>query len=242
MHIVQWRYQIIECSMSEIVQKGRSSKLASIWEVRLAWVFRAIIAVTAVVHVFQGEILYVLVCLLALVLVATPPLLARSQRANIPVELELMVLWWLVADMALGRVASLYETSSWFDKALHFTNPMMLGMLAFLTIYALHLTGRLRISPLLMGVVIALLTLGFGALWEIVEYLSDAGVGRGAQGSPVMSPLDDTMWDLILDGTGGALGALLGASYVRYSRRSCRRVAGFVELVGGQLEVCQPQE
>lgn len=75
--------------------------------------------------------------------------------------------------------------------------------------------------------------LGIGALWEIAEYLTDLVFREGAQGSPGMAPLDDTMWDLILDGSGGLLGALLGSPYRRWSRRSACRIQAFAEVVPG---------
>lgn len=192
---------------------------------------RTAIAATAVGHIIQGEYMYTLICVLALGLVAAPPLLARTSRANVPIELELAVLWWMVADMTLGRLGALYDTSAWFDKALHFGNSVVLGTLAFLFVYALHMTGRLRTSTFVQGLLILLVALGFGAFWEIVEYVVDQFFARGAQGSPIMAPLDDTMWDLILDGLGGALGALLGPLYIKYSQRSHCRVAAFAKLV-----------
>jgi hypothetical protein len=49
-----------------------------------------------------------------------------------------------------------------------------------------------------------------------------------------MTPLDDTMWDLILDGAGGALGGLLGSVYMRLSTRTARRIVAFAQLVPGE--------
>lgn len=72
----------------------------------------------------------------------TPAWMARSSAVNLPVELEIVLLWWLVADMTLGRLAGLYDTSAWFDKALHLGNSVLLGMLGFLAVYVLHFTGR----------------------------------------------------------------------------------------------------
>jgi hypothetical protein len=193
------------------------------WEVATAWALRAVIFATLLVHISSGQWLFAGLCILAISILLLGPLLSRSLTAGIPVELELIILWWLVADMSLGRLANLYETSLWFDKALHFVNPAMLGWFAFTALYTLHAMGRLEISPITMLVGNTLLTLGIGALWEIAEYLADLVFGMGAQGSPLMAPLDDTMADLMLDGLGGALGGAVGYLYIRYSRRSqCR--------------------
>lgn len=80
-------------------------------------------------------------------------------------------------------------------------------------------------------VVILLFTLGIGALWEIVEYATDLMFHQGAQGSPLLSPLDDTMWNLILDGIGGAGGGLAGSMYLRHSRRSAARIIAYADAM-----------
>ncbi|MBK7583251.1 MAG: hypothetical protein IPI67_24040 [Myxococcales bacterium] len=128
-------------------------------------------------------------------------------------------------------MAGLYAGTIWFDKVLHFGNSLLVGLLAFLIVYALHFTGRLQISSVANAVVILLLALGMGALWEIAEYVADLAFHQGSQGSPAMNPLDDTMWDLILDGAGGALGGLLGSVYMRLSKRTARRIVAFAQVV-----------
>lgn len=171
--------------------------------------------------------LYAIVCVAAVCLVAVPAYLARTSQANLPVEIELILLWFLVGDNSFGRLMELYGTP-WFDKALHLGNS---GFIGFLVVYLLLFTSRLRTSPWFNGVLIFLVTLGIGALWEIVEYGLDSMLHRGAQGSPIMGPLDDTMWDLILDGGGGALGAVLGSTYLHLSNRSRCRFAAFAHFL-----------
>lgn len=201
------------------------------WEIRIAWVLRLLIVGTAVVHVVQGKYLYALLCLAVIATLVAPPLIARTSRANVPVELELAALWGAVGDMTLGRLAGLYSGTVWFDKLLHFGNSLLIGLLAFLIVYALRFTGRLRTSAVTNAIVILLVALGVGALWEIAEYVVDLAFAEGAQGSPAMEPLDDTMWDLILDGAGGALGGFLGSLYMRWSKRTACRIDAFAQLV-----------
>ncbi len=216
--------------------RGSDSPMrAARWEIRLAWLLRALILLTAVVHAAQGAWLYVLLCLAAIALVVIPAWMARSSAANLPVEIELVLLWWLVSDMTLGRLAALYDTSAWFDKALHLGNSVLLGMLGFLAVYVLHFTGKFPAGKIVTGVTIVVLTLGIGAFWEILEYLSDVFFAKGAQGSPLQAPLDDTMWDLILDGVGGLIGGVLGPIYMRHSKRSRCRMRAFAELVAPHL-------
>jgi hypothetical protein len=85
------------------------------------------------------------------------------------------------------------------------------------------------------------MTLGIGALWEIVEYGADQLIyGRipsiqRQQGSPTLDPLDDTMIDLIVNLAGGVAGAIIGGLYIRYSRRTHSR--RFVEVMQALGEV-----
>lgn len=206
-------------------------ELAPLLEIRLAWMLRSVILATAAFHLYRGAFLYSLLCVAALALMIAPPVLARTSRMNIPVEIELFFLWWLVSDMTLGRSLDLYEMIPYYDKIIHFGNSGLLAILAFLAIYTLRMTCRIQTGFVLNMVGIFLLTLGAGALWEIAEFASDAVFGQAAQGSPLMTPLEDTMWDLIVDALGGLLGGFFGAWYMRNSRRSLARWRSFMDLV-----------
>lgn len=201
------------------------------WDIRIAWILRAAIAVTAAIHLAGGDVLYALFCLAAVGIAVVPAIVARTSHGNLPVAVELAVLSILVADMTLGQLAGLYVAIPWYDKVLHFGSSALLGMVAFLAVYMLHFIGRSRMHPWIDGAAILLLTLGLGALWEIGEFATDQVFGRATQGAPGMVPLDDTMWDLILDGAGGLIGAVLGPLYMARSRESRRRVESFAELL-----------
>ena len=201
------------------------------WDIRIAWTLRVAIVATAAMHLVSGDVLYALFCLAAVALAMVPALVARTSLGNLPVGVELAVLWILVADMTFGQLAGLYLAIPWYDKALHLGSSALLGMVAFLAVYMLHFIGRSRMHPWIDAAAILLLTLGLGALWEIGEYAIDHLFGRATQGAPGMAALDDTMWDLMLDGAGGLLGAVLGPLYMGTSRHSRRRVEAFAELL-----------
>lgn len=198
------------------------------WLARL--VPRGAILVTAIAELASGDLLYGSFCLLALALTLAPAIHARRIDAGVPLEIELVLLWLMVTDMTLGNWLGLYRLT-WFDKALHLSNSVMVALLGFLTIYVLHLTHHTRFHPVLDAIGILLVTLGIGALWEIAEFAVDHLFARASQGSPGLSALDDTMFDLVMDGIGGLLGAVLGPLYIRHSRRSRTVVAAFRALL-----------
>jgi len=198
------------------------------WLLRLAP--RVAILVTAAAELVYGSLVYGGFCVIALVLTLIPAMRARTLDAGIPLELELGALWLMIADMTLGNWFGLYELS-WYDKALHLSSSALIGMVGFLAIYVLHLTHRTRFHPWLDGVAILLVTLGLGALWEIGEYGVDQLLGRATQGAPNMNAIDDTMIDLMLDGVGGVIGAIVGPWYIKRSTESRERVAALGRLI-----------
>jgi hypothetical protein len=205
--------------------------LAARWEVLLAWLLRAAVAVTAAIHMVRGDVIYGAFCLAAVAIAAIPATVARNARAIWPFEIELVYLWFLVSEMLLGNLAGLYLYLPWYDKALHLSSAILIGIVAFFAVYLAHSLGRIQRHPWIDGAAILLITLGLGALWEIGEYGVDHLLHRMTQGSPVQAPIDDTMWDLILDGLGGVLGGLLGPIYMHRSARSRSRLAAVAHLL-----------
>ena len=186
---------------------------------------RIALLATAIGEVVTGDLLYGAFCLVAVALTLVPALRARSLDAGIPIELELALLSLMLADMTFGNSLGLYASVSWYDKALHLGDSSLIGMIGFLAIYVFHLTHRTRFHPWIDGLAILLVTLGVGALWEIAEYGVDRLFGRGTQGSPGLSAIDDTMFDLMLDAVGGIVGGVLGPFYIWRSKRSQARCA-----------------
>jgi hypothetical protein len=205
--------------------------LAQRWEIVLAWILRGAIVMTAAIHAIRGDVIYGVFCLAAVAIAIVPGALARNARAVWPVEIELLYLWFLISDMLLGNLAGMYIYLPWYDKALHLSSAVLIGLVAFFVVYLAHFLGRIQRHPWIDGVAILLITLGLGALWEIGEYAVDHLLHRATQSSPLLGPLDDTMWDLILDGLGGTLGAILGPIYMHRSARSRTRLAAVAAVL-----------
>jgi hypothetical protein len=200
------------------------------WDLTI-WSFRSAIVVTAIVLFATGDIPYAVFGVAAATLALIPTILARSQQAQIPIELEMPLLWLVIADLTIGRLGGLYDLLPWYDKALHFSDAFLIAMIAFIVVYLLHFIGHSQRHPRIDAAIILVITLGVGALWEIGEYIVDRTLGRATQGSPQMSPLDDTMFDLMLAGVGGLLAAIIGPIYMRHSNRSRLRMLVFAELM-----------
>lgn len=198
---------------------------------------RGAILITAIVEIGRGDVLYGVYCLCALALTTALTRLALRAGTTSLISIDLVLLSLIVSDMTLGNLLGLYLSWHWYDKALHFGSSILIGMLGFLVIYVVHVTGRTRFHPWLDGVAILLVTLGLGAIWEIAEYGVDRLLDRATQGAPGLAALDDTMIDLVLDGVGAVVAAVLGPLYMRRSRRSRRRVHAIAELLARRERV-----
>lgn len=161
-----------------------------------------------------GEPLVGIAILLCVAAISLPSILTRGRIKALPLEIELILFFMVVLQFVIGETLNFYDNVPYFDKLVHFTLPFFLGFLSFLFAFTMQATGNLRMSKVPMVIVLVLITLGIGALWEIVEYLSDVFLGTYLQGSLTASPLVDTMNDLIADTLGGAFGALLGLRYM----------------------------
>jgi hypothetical protein len=197
------------------------------WEIVMIWSLRAAILVTGAVFITRGQWIMGGFCAIAVVVAIIPTLAVRTPNLTWPVEVEVALLWLLMSHLVLGNLFDLYDRIVWFDKVLHLGNSVVIGFVAFMAVYAAHVLRQGRRHPVLDGVAILIATLGLGALWEIGEFAADQLFGGHAQGSPTMPPLVDTMWDLILDGTGGVIAAVLGTLYIHCSRRSRLRCEQF---------------
>ena len=70
-----------------------------------------------------------------------------------------------------------------------------------------------------MGVFAFTFAMSFGVLWEIFEFMMDITFSLSMQKPSANDPagLTDTMWDLIVDGVGALIIAMLGYGYLQTS-------------------------
>jgi hypothetical protein len=205
------------------------------WEIIAIWCLRAAVLVTGAIFAVGGEWIMGAFCAIAVLFAITPTVVVRTPNLTWPLEVEVALLWLLMCHLLLGILIDLYDRVAWFDKVLHLGDSVVIGFVAFMAVYAAHVVRHGRRRPVLDGIAILIATLGLGALWEIGEFAADQLFGRHTQGSPTMSPLIDTMFDLILDGSGGVIAAILGTLYIHRSRRSRQRVARFAEHLDRRL-------
>jgi hypothetical protein len=115
---------------------------------------------------------------------------------------------WSIAILATivniaGYLWHLYDRIWWFDDAIHAYTTFTVTLVAGLLLYSLVLTGAERYSILLI-LTITCVGLGFGAFWEIGEWLYDLSV----RGNVILGK-QDTMIDFVMDGIGAISAGML---------------------------------
>ncbi len=131
---------------------------------------------------------------------------------RIPPEFEFLAVLFVFASLFLGEVQGYYVKYWWWDIALHSGSGLVLGIFGFLLVHVLneHEDLQFHIKPGFVALFTFMFALGFGALWEIFEFAADKILGTTMQAT-----LNDTMTDLIVDGIGAFVIAVLGYSYLR---------------------------
>jgi hypothetical protein len=125
-----------------------------------------------------------------------------------------------------GEAVGLYDLIPWYDNLVHFMVPTLAAPVVYIALARLDVVPDPRDETNnrhYVGMFIVTLSLGLaiGAVWEIIEWSSD-----GALGSNLSLDNDDTVGDLIADGSGSLVGAALLVCWARFGWGSVRRIPG----------------
>lgn len=161
--------------------------------------------------VYEGRWSMVFIALATLVLTFTPRRFARWLGVELPASFIVAIVFFIFATLFLGEVFDFYERYFWWDIALHFGSAMGFGLLGFLFIFMLFAGDRYAAPPAAIAFLSFCVAIAIGVLWEIFEFSMDQIFGLNMQKSGLM----DTMYDLVIDTFGAALGALAGYFYLR---------------------------
>ncbi|MFC3477445.1 hypothetical protein [Halobacterium litoreum] len=140
-------------------------------------------------------------------------------RRDFSLRLSPGVSVWVGAAVFLHTVGMTgpYHTVWWYDHLTHAFSAALVAAAGYTTARALdyHREDLYFPRPFL-AVFILLVTMAFGVLWEVVEF-----VGREAAFATNLDPvlvqygIDDTLLDLVFDAVGAVLVATVGARHLR---------------------------
>ena len=186
----------------------------------ISWMLKVFMLVVSAYFFLNGDIIFGGFSFLMLVVSLIPAIVNRSYNVNLPWSLDFLLTIWLALSIA-GEVR-FYEKIWWWDDFLHFGGTAVLVYLAFVLVFALNFTGKIKLSIPLIGFFTFLVGVAFGAIWEIAEFYvwKFTGSDALAMGNPpdFEAGLIDTFSDLKLDVISSAMIALVGMRYVGNQR------------------------
>lgn len=126
----------------------------------------------------------------------------------------------------IGEAAGAYDALPWFDRVVHFTFPLLASGVFYVALARLDVLPDPRDDTrwqhhLGIGLVTFALGTAFGAVWELVEWVSDNRLG-----SELQEGNGDTVGDLAMDSLGALCAGLLLVLWTTRGWGSVRRVPG----------------
>ncbi|MBI5492820.1 MAG: hypothetical protein HY893_07810 [Deltaproteobacteria bacterium] len=184
----------------------------------LSWLMKLLMIGLIPYDLYTGQYLFTVATVTAVGLSLVPSIVQRNYSITLPFELDLLITLSLFLHIFMGEGLDFYQKIVIWDKILHVYGGSVVALLAFITVYTLHYTRKLRLSIPLIGLFTVIFALAVGGLWEIGEFTVDTLFNKHTQDG-----LNDTMWDMIDDLAGGVIVAILGMVYVKATRPETRK-------------------
>lgn len=171
---------------------------------------RLILFLTFIYALTSERTLVQVVSIVALLITFIPSTLEKLFNIKIPSSFEIIYLMFIYGLLMLGELRGFYHGLLWWNILMTFTASLALGFTGLSIIHVLHKTNRISKNPLFAAILIFSLSLSFGTLWEIFEYVLDTLIHSGLQ-----KDLIDTMQDLSINVLGALLVSIAGYNHVR---------------------------
>ncbi|TSD13860.1 hypothetical protein DP107_09410 [Haloglomus irregulare] len=190
-------------------------------QARVAWGMELVLLGILVVGIWDRNTGIIVNTAVGLAVTQLVPLLERDY--DIPMDPALTL--WITGAVFLhavgvigvpGSPRNLYASVWWYDHVTHALSASVVAAAGYATARAIDLhTEEVRLPPRFMFVFILLVTLAFGVLWEVIEFVIGeiaATVGGGA--ILTQYGLGDSMLDLVFDSLGAVVVAVWGTAYL----------------------------
>ena len=159
-------------------------------------------------------------CVLGLIVIHIPSLLAHRFKFEIPFFLYMCYIVFLYCAIFLGEAQSFYYKIPHWDTVLHAMSSLMLGFFGFMFITILNRDEHtlMSLSPFFVSLFAFCFAVTIGAVWEIYEFIADGLMGFNMQkyaladGTQLVghAALADTMKDIIVDCIGALIATIIG--------------------------------
>lgn len=189
---------------------------------------------------WQGDWPLAIMATIAVAVSLLPAILRRNYRIVFPGLLVFLLVLQLHLHTFWGVWLRFYDSQWFWDKLLHLTGTMLASLVGFYAAYALHISGKIRLTGPILGFFTVVFGNAMGAWWEIVEFLVDKTLQKNTQYG-----LDNTMIDLINNFFGSLVAAGLGWLYIKVTPREERQqlaeslAAAMISLYSGDVPECE---
>ena len=178
---------------------------------RIVTVLQLAFLVWAAVEAGQGRTGDALVLAVTFAVLQVPRLL----RLPLVFDVAFLVVWTL---QSLGDVGGFWSRVPWWDTLVHGALPAVLAPTALMLLIRIGVlpdvvTTRGHRSAVATVLLVFLIAAGFGTVYEIYEWLSDAHLGTHYQPDNT-----DTMTDTLANDVGGLVGGLWLAAWAARAR------------------------
>lgn len=167
-------------------------------------------------------------CVLGVVVMHIPSLLAKKFRFELPTTLYILYIIFLYCAIFLGEVRSFYYLVPNWDTILHAMSSVMTGFFGLMVVYILNRDEHLviRMSPFFISLFAFSFAVTVGAVWEIYEFTADGLFGMNMQRFHTASgellagrsALGDTMKDIIVDALGALAASVIGYFSIKHEK------------------------
>ena len=160
--------------------------------------------------------------ILMIIIALTPHIFEKVANLRMPTGLKISMIVFCFCALILGDVADFYGKFTWWDLLLHGLSGIILGISAYTILVAIcrRITSSSTLNPptTFSAIWIICFVLGIGALWEMMEYVTDGifalnsqqflvSTGTFDESAPLpgREALRDTMEDMLMNLAGAAI-------------------------------------
>ena len=161
--------------------------------------------------IIRADWLWVFGSFFSVFVCSIPHIVEKRLSLHIPwfLELSITVAVFLHAG---GAYLGFYGSIPGYDHITHSVSSVVVALLALVTTYMLSkYSDAFKLPPLFIGLFVVILSMAFGVVWEMLEWILDHFTGAGAQYGN-----EDTMWDLVFDTIGGLIVGILGGLGIKH--------------------------
>lgn len=159
-------------------------------------ILRILILITAIRAGMRQDYQSVFLCLLSLLLMVLPKMVARKLKISLSPTFEIIIMLFIFAAEILGELSNFYVTVPHWDTMLHTLNGFLCAAIGFALVDMLNRGGTsFKLSPLYLALAAFCFSMTVGVLWEFGEFAVDVLLGFDAQKDTVVQGFGSVFLD-----------------------------------------------